>query len=152
MFFVGFLLVAAFLYWQFRMLKKYALKYDKCSVNVPEKCVVINGQQIAFEAIEAVTVKELPQPAVYERMLSKSAAYVYMTEVTFHLKDGLEMRCVFNHKAVLYKTLKQLEPVVSVQADLEQYKPRANWVTAVILFVFILGIIIAVMLPIIFRH
>lgn len=149
--FVG--MVIGFLYWQFKMLKKYALTYDKCIVNLQGKCVVINGQSIAFEAIEAVTVRELSQPAVYERMLSKSAAYVYMTEVTFHLKDGPEVRCVFNYKGALYKTLKQLESVVPVQADLNQYKPQANWVVAAVLvFICVLGVLMALLRPLFFGH
>ncbi len=121
------LLGIGFIVWQFRLLQKYVLTYDKFQINLQERWVSVNGQTVYFQDIDHVTVKQLRQPALFEKALSKNAAYSYMSEIVFHLKEGPEVHCTFNFKGALYKALKQLEPFVSIQADIESYKPRIQW-------------------------
>lgn len=124
---IAFLLLVLFLVWQFKMLKKYALTFDYFKLNVSERFIVVNGEQIGFDEIACVTVRELEQPSVLEKAFSKSAFYTYMAEVTFHLKSGESVHCTFNTKGVLYKTLKKLEPFVPVNGDIDYFKPHLHW-------------------------
>lgn len=138
------LIVVGFIVWQFRMLQKYVLSYDKFQLNLHEKWVAVNGQTIYFQDIDHITVKELQQPALLEKALSKNAAYSYMAEIVFHLKEGPEVHCTFNFKGALYKALKQLEPYVAIHANIEIYKPRVKWgmvvlIVLAMLFAFMLG-------------
>ena len=126
-----------FIFWQFKMFKKYVLKYDKFKLNMKEEYLSVNGQEINFKDIDHISVRELEQPSTTERMLSKSAAYVYMSEVTFHLKQGPNIYCTFNYKGALYKTLKKLEPYIKIDDDIEYYKPRINWMQIIIVIAII---------------
>ena len=38
-----------FIFWQFKMLKKYALKYDKFKINLKQEYLSVNGQEINFK-------------------------------------------------------------------------------------------------------
>lgn len=132
-------LIIMFIYWQFKMLKKYALTYDKFKINIAEKHVLVNGQKINFTDIDHITVRELPQPSPIEKTLSKSAFYAYMSEMELHLKQGERVPCTFHDKGTLYYTLKKLTPYVHIAANMDHYKPAINgW--------FLLGIIIAILL------
>jgi len=139
---LAFVFLVLFIVWQFKLLQKYALKYDRFKINIREKYVCVNGQKIYFSEIDHVRVKELPQPSVVEKALSKSAFYTYMAELTFCLKDGTVVPCVFNYKGILYKTLKQLSVYVPVPTNIDIYKPRVAWWQ----LVFLLGVIIFVLL------
>lgn len=119
--------IVLFIFWQFKMLKKYALKYDKFKLNLKQEYLSVNGQEINFKDIDHITVRQLQQPSALEKALSKSAFYAYMAEMVFHLKDGPAVYCTFNYKGALYKTLKQLEPYVKIDEDINYYKPRINW-------------------------
>lgn len=139
MFVICVLLVILFIFWQFKMLKKYALAYDSFKLNIPGRYVVVKGGIIPFEEIDFVTVRELEQPSMLEKTFSKSACYAYMAEVVFHLKSGCEVTCTFNNKGVLYKTLKQVAPFVQVNGDIDCFKPQMRWgVLLVIVAVIIL--------------
>lgn len=116
-----------FIFWQFKMLKKYALKYDKFKINLKQEYLSVNGQEINFKEIDHITVRELEQPSALEKTLSKSAFYAYMAEIVFHLKNGPNIYCTFNYKGTLYRTLKQLEPYVKIDEDIDYYKPKIRW-------------------------
>ncbi len=129
-----------FIWWQWKMVKKYALTYDKLKINRNEKYITIQKRQINFTDINFVSVKELPPPALWEKALSKSAFYAYMAQVEFHLTDGTILSAKFNSKAALYKALKELEAVVPVRANIDLYKPASLW--WLLLWAFMLGMII----------
>ena len=133
------LLIIIFICWQFKMWKKYALPHDKFNINLKEKYVLVNGNKINFREIDHIMIKELQQPSVWEKSLSKSAHYAYMTEVVFHLKDGECVCCTFNYKGSVYRVLKQLSSHVRIMANIDQYKPKVNWW-------FIGGIVVAMIL------
>ena len=117
-----------FICWQFKMLAKYSLHADTLTIQPQDKCIYVQGQQIAFSVIDFVTVREMPQPALLEKALSRPAYYAYMAQINFHLTDGTVVSAQLNSKAVLYHTLKQLEPFVRVSADITSYKPASIWV------------------------
>ncbi len=133
------LLIIIFIYWQFKMWKKYSLTYDKFNINLKERYVLVNGNKINFREIDHIMVKELQQPSAWEKSLSRSAYYAYMTEVVFYLKDGGCVCCTFNYKGSVYRALKQLSPYVRIMDNIDQYKPKVDWL-------FIVGIIVAVIL------
>jgi len=116
-----------FIFWQFKMIKKYVLSFDRCVVRAKEGYVAVNGREMNFDEIEGVTVREKEQPSALEKTFSKSAFYAYMSEMAFHLKDGACVTCTFNTKGALYKTLRQLAPCVAVNADINRYKPQSRW-------------------------
>ena len=118
------LLVIMFIVWQFKLLKKYVLSFDKYQINPQAGYVKVNEQLIPFAAIARVTVRPCEQPSAAEKALSKSAAYAYMAQLVFHLHDGSAVCCSFNTKGALYQALKQLAPHTTVEADIEAYKPR----------------------------
>lgn len=133
------LLMAYFPLWQFRMIKKYALLYDKFQINIQERYVVVNDQQIRFEDIDYITVVELEQPSALEKSFSTSALYCHMTRVIFHLKQGFSVSCTFNRKEILYRVLKQLKPYVSIKTDIDKYKPSIfSWMIAGICLIMLL--------------
>ena len=129
-----------FIGWQWKMVKKYALTYDKFKINQLEKYITVNGKSIHFEDIDVVSVRELPQPEFWEKALSKSACYAYMAQIEFHLKNGNMVPVTFNTKGALYQTLKQLEGVVPVRANIDLYKPATMW--WLLLWIFILGLLV----------
>ena len=114
-------LLVLFIFWQFKVLKKYAFTYNKIQLHIPQRYVVIDGQRINFEEIDYVTVHELEQPSSVEKIFSKAATAIYITRMVFHLKAGNCVACVFNHKGLLYKVLKQLQPFVRIEANIESY-------------------------------
>lgn len=116
-----------FIWWQFKMLKKYVLTFDRFSINTQKDYVQINHQIIPFADIAFISVREKEQPTTTEKMLSKSACYAYMAEMIFHLQDDICVSCVFNTKGALYKALKQLAPYLQINADTQKYKPRTSW-------------------------
>ena len=113
--------VILFIVWQFSLLKKYTLHFDKFKINLQEKCVFVNGRSIRFDEIDHITVQPLEQPTLAEKALSRSAVNHYMAQMTFHLKQGTPVECVFNYKGALYKALTQLKPHVRIDASIETY-------------------------------
>jgi len=132
-----------FIFWQFKMLKKYVLTFDGFKMNAKEGFLVVNEQVINFADIELVSVRETQQPAALEKTFSKSAFYAYMSEITFHLHGDVRVNCRFNTKGALYKALKQLSPYVAINADIEMYKPHFAWGFLLLISA---GIILAVLL------
>ena len=134
------LLMIVFIAWQFKMLKKYALSYDKLKIHAGEGYVELNGQRIYFNGIEYITVRELQQPSAMEKAFSKSAFYSYMCEIEFHLKMPAPVHCSFTSKGALYGALKQLQPYVRIESNIEDYKPKINWwYLLLIIFAIIIG-------------
>ena len=141
---IAVIVVVLFIGWQFKLLQKYALKYDKFKISTQDKYVSVNGQIIYFGDIDYATVRELEQPALLEKAFSKSAFYTYMTELVFYLKSGAVVHCTFNYKGSLYKALKQLEPFVQIRHNnIEIYKPHIRWVRLLLLLA---GIIVVLLL------
>lgn len=137
------LLVVGFIVWQFKMLKKYALTYDKLTLQPENRTVKINERTISFDEIDCVTVQEKQQPSMMEKALSKSACYAYMAEIQFHLHSGETIPCVYNTKGALYQILKKLDPFIPVKADINKYKPQIAWVGLIILVAAMIFIVIA---------
>ena len=135
------LFIVIFIFWQFKMWKKYNFSYDKFKINVKEEYISVNGKEINLKDIDYVTVKELPQPSAYEKALSKSAYYAYMAQIVFHMKQGPDVPCTFNYKGPLYKTLKQLELFVKIDDDIEYYKPQIPWFNIIIILTAIMIIV-----------
>ena len=131
--FAFFCLMIWFIGWQFKMLKKYVLTYDKWAIHEKEGYLSVNGQQINLGDIVSVRVREMQQPSSTEKLLSKSAYYAYMSEMVLRLQDDTCVTCVFNTKGALYKALTQLAPYVRVEAPIQNYKPHVNWVMLLIL-------------------
>ena len=132
------LLMIIFIAWQFKMLKKYALSYDKFKVHGNEGYVELNGQRIYFSGIEYITVRELQQPSAMEQFFSKSAYYSYMCEIVFHLKMQEPAHCSFTSKGALYRALKQLQPYVRIESNIEDYKPKINWLYLLLIIIAVL--------------
>lgn len=137
------LLVVCFIAWQFKMLRKYTLSYDKLTVDLQNRVLTINGHPVSFDDISFITVQVKQQPSLVERSLSKSAAYVYMAEMLLHLHNGETVGCNFNHKGALYQTLKKLEPFVPVQANIDNYKPQIAWVRLILIVTAIIVILMS---------
>lgn len=140
MLFFLFLCLIVFLYWQFKMVQKYAFQYDKFKINIPQRKVYINGEEVAFEEIDHLRVLELEQPSTTEKAFSKAAYHTYLTKMIFYLKNGIEVSCRFNSKAALYKALKRLQPFVPIYENIEQYKISISWRIIVLLAFVLLGI------------
>jgi hypothetical protein len=117
--------VILFIYWQFTVLKKYALKFDSFKIDKTKRCIIVRKEIIKFRDIDYIAVEELEQPSVVEKTLTKSGAYCYMSKLIICMKDGTVKECTFNYKGILYKTLKELKPFVNIDADIEKYKPNA---------------------------
>lgn len=137
------LLGVCFIMWQFKMLKKYTLTYDKLILRPENRTVTINERTIGFDDIDCVTVQEKQQPAMIEKALSKSACYAYMAEIQFHLHSGETIPCVYNTKGALYQILKKLDPFIPVKADINKYKPQIAWGGLIILVAAMIFIVIA---------
>lgn len=135
----------AFIAWQFKMLKKYALKFDRFKIDERNSCFYINKQAIFFKDIEYIDVRVLEQPSDLERALSKSATYAYMAEMTVHFRDRPSAECVFNSKGALYKALKQLDPFVRINENIENYKPQIMWGRLLLILAAIIIIIMSKM-------
>ena len=146
MLFFLFLCLIIFFYWQFQMMRKYAFQYDKFKINLPQRKVCINGEEVAFEEIDHISVLELEQPSTTEKAFSKTAYHTYLTKMIFHLKNGTAVSCRFNSKHALYKTLKQLQPFIPVYADIEQYKTSVHWRILFFISMMILGVLFALTL------
>ncbi len=140
MFVFLFLLLIIFLFWQFKILLKYSFQYDKFKINIPQRKVCINGEEVAFEEIDHISVLELEQPSTTEKAFSKTAYHTYLTKMIFHLKNGTAVSCRFNSKGALYKALKQLQPFVAIYENIEQYKTSLYWRLIVFIAFVILGI------------
>ena len=137
------LLAVGFIVWQFKMLKKYALTYDKLTLQPENRTVKINERTISFDEIDCITVREQKQPSFAEKALSKSACYAYMVDILLNLRNGETVKCTFNTKGALYQTLKKLEPFIPVKANINGYKPQVSWVGLIILVTGIILIVIA---------
>lgn len=140
-------LIVLFIFWQFKMCKKYNFSYDKFKINLKEEYISVNGQEINLKDIDYITVKELPQPSAYEKALSKSAYYAYMAQIVFHMKQGPDVNCTFNYKGALYKALKQLQQFVKIDDDIETYKPKIRWFNLIILIAALALIIFKIFRP-----
>ena len=138
-------ILIAFFIWQIKMLRKYVLQYDRFKLDVAARQVEVNKERIILDEIAAVTVRELEQPSAWEKALSKSAAYAYMAQLVFQLKSGYEVTCKFNKKGTLYKALKQLSPLVPVNANIEDYKPHTNWVAVCLVLIIVVVLIVMVL-------
>ena len=134
--------VILFIYWQFLVLKKYALKFDAFKVDKTKKYILLKKEIIKFRDIEYVAVEELEQPSVTEKVLTKSGAYCYMSKLIIGMKDGSIRECILNYKGTLYKTLKDLQPYVKIDADIEKYKPNTI-LSYIIMFILITCILIS---------
>ena len=128
--------VILFIVWQFSLLKKYTLRFDRFKINLQEKYVSVNGQNIRFEEIDYITVQPLEQPSLAEKALSRG---------TVNLKQGMPVPCVFNYKAPLYKALTQLKPYVRIDANIEAYSAPFKWVPLVIFLVAIIIVLMTVL-------
>ncbi|MBR6098931.1 hypothetical protein IKP85_04220 [bacterium] len=120
---VAFLFLCLFLGWQFKVLKKYSLNFDVCKLDIPNKSIYINKKRILMMDVNYIDVLEGEQPSVTEKMFTRYAIYQYMTDMVIYLKDGSVEKCSFNSKGLIYKVLKQLEPYVRINADIEAYNP-----------------------------
>lgn len=132
-YYVFIILFVFFIVWQFKMLKKYALSFDKFKIDAEAGYVSINEVRLYFSGIEYASVRELQQPSATERMLSKSACYSYMSEIVFHSKAHEPVSCTFNSKGALYKALKDLHPYIRIDDNIENYKPKINWIHILII-------------------
>lgn len=132
---LGVLSMFGFIYWQWKMLKKYSLSFDKFKFDVKEQFLSVNGQSVHLADIDHITVRELEQPQWWEKALSKSACYTFMAQIEFHLKTGRVIPCTFNSKGALYHALTQLKPYIPIAANMDIYKPKANWIYWVMVFV-----------------
>ena len=137
--------VILFIVWQFSLLKKYTLRFDRFKINLQEKYVSVNGQNIRFEEIDYITVQPLEQPSLAEKALSRGTVNHYMAQMTLHLKQGMPVPCVFNYKAPLYKALTQLKPYVCIDANIEAYSAPFKWVPLVIFLVAIIIVLMTVL-------
>lgn len=114
--------VIAFIIWQFKLLIKYGFKFDNLKIDSSNSCFKVNKREFKFDDVEYVTVNILEQPSVIERLLSKSAVAVYLTEIVFHMKSREIVTCKFNYKGLLYKSLCQLRPHVRIEENVEQFR------------------------------
>ena len=130
--------VILFIIWQYKVITKYAFKFDKLKIDTVNKFLAINGVKIKFIDIDFITVEELEQPSMLERTLTKSA-YNYMADMILHLKNGTTKKCTFNFKGGLYKSLKQLQQYIKINTDIECYNVLPSWLFALI---FIIGSIL----------
>lgn len=128
-------IVIAFIIWQFKVMMKYAFKFDRITIDEKRKYLTLNKEKIFFKDIDHIDINELEQPALYEKALSKGAVGHYMSEIILYLKNGTHKKCIFNYKGILYKTLKRLQPYTIINFDIENYKQESlpDWLSVVLL-------------------
>ena len=56
-----------------------------------------------------------------------------MSEIVFHSKAHEPVSCTFNSKGALYKALKDLQPYIRIDDNIENYKPKINWIHILII-------------------
>ncbi len=128
------LILIPYFIWQFKVIKKYGFNFDKLKIDTENKLIIINNRKIKFNDVSFITVMELDQPSNAEHLLTK-AAFNYMGEIIFNLKDGTMQKCICNYKGILYKSLTQLQPYIKIDCDIETYKPEGlpNYLTILLL-------------------
>ena len=136
--------VIAFIIWQFKVMMKYTFKFDNMSIDEKNKLIILNKEKFFFKDIDHIEINELEQPKLYEKLLSKGAAYNYISEINIYLKNGNQKKCTFNYKAHLYKTLKQLQQYITINSDIEIYNQKGlpNWLVLILLILSCVLIII----------
>ena len=90
------LLVLIFIIWQFKVLMKYSFNYDNFKIDTKNKFLTINNKQILFKDINYITVRELEQPSISEKLLTKGALCTFNAEALLQMKDGTIEKCKFN--------------------------------------------------------
>ncbi len=137
--------VIAFIIWQFKVMMKYTFNFDNMSIDEKNKLITLNKEKIFFKDIDHIEINELEQPKLYEKLLSKGAAYNYISEINIYLKNGNQKKCTFNYKMHLYKTLKQLQQYITINSDIEIYKQKGlpDWLVLILL---ILGCVLIIIL------
>lgn len=137
--------VIAFIIWQFKVMMKYTFNFDNMSIDEKNKLITLNKEKIFFKDIDHIEINELEQPKLYEKLLSKGAAYNYISEINIYLKNGNQKKCTFNYKVHLYKTLKQLQQYITINSDIEIYKQKGlpDWLVLILL---ILGCVLIIIL------
>ena len=129
-------LISLYIIWQYKVITKYAFRFDKFSIDTNNNLIAINGTKIKFSDIDFVTIEELEQSSAIERTLTRSR-WNYMADIIFHLKNGTIQKCTFNYKGVLYKNLKQLQQYIKIDDDIEYYKIEGlpNWLVILLLII-----------------
>lgn len=114
---------------------KYTFKFDNMSIDEKNKLIILNKEKIFFKDIDHIEINELEQPKLYEKLLSKGAAYNYITEIIIFFKNKKIKTCKFNYKSALYNALKKLQPYTVINADIENYKQEGlpNWLSIILL-------------------
>lgn len=139
---ISVIFLIVFIYWQFVVLKKYALKYDSFKIDKAKRCIIVKKEIIKFRDIDYIAVEELEQPSALEKTLTKSGAYCYMSKLIIVMKNGSVKDCTLNYKGILYKALKEMQPYVKIDADIEKYKPNLiGFILYIILFTAIFCIV-----------
>ncbi|MBR1942681.1 hypothetical protein IJ843_02980 [bacterium] len=101
---------------------KYSFNYDNFKIDTKNKFLTINNKQILFKDINYITVRELEQPSISEKLLTKGALCTFNAEALLQMKDGTIEKCKFNYKGILYKFLKTIQPFVKIEEDISCYK------------------------------
>ena len=132
----GTILVILFIIWQFKAIMKYAFKYDNLKIDAEHGFLTINNEKIKFVDINYITVEELEQPSMAEKIFTRGGRYAYISDIIIYLKDGVIKKCTLNSKGRLYKTLKMLQPYVKVVANVDSLNEGLpNWITILLLII-----------------
>lgn len=121
------------IFWIIVFIEKPSSTYNKFKMNIPQRYISVDGEQIPFVEIESITVKETEQPSLLQRNLfHQSGHFTYLTTAVFHLKNKRNITCTFTTKPSLYNTLKQLKSFVPVSVDIKQYRTFFHWIVVLI--------------------
>lgn len=137
--FICILILIPYIIWQYKVVTKYGFNFDKLKIDTENKLIIINNRKIKFNDVSFITVMELDQPSNAEHLLTK-AAFNYMGEIIFNLKDGTMQKCICNYKGIIYKSLAKLQPYIRINCDIEYFRPQGLPIYLVILML-ILGTI-----------
>lgn len=125
------------IFWIIVFIEKPSSTYNKFKMNIPQRYISVDGEQIPFVEIESITVKETEQPSLLQRNLfHQSGNFTYLTTAVFHLKNNRNITCTFTTKPSLYNTLKQLKPFVPVLVDIRKYRTFFHWIIVLIYVTF----------------
>ena len=119
------ILLAVFIFWQFVVLTKYiSYKNTTIKIDIPNKKLILEDATIPFQNIESISVSEVEAPTTAERYFTRYAHNYYISSIDIKLKDYSTTSIQLISKAQVYKILKQLQPHLRIDDNIEYFKPQ----------------------------
>ena len=120
------LFVIAFIVWQFYVLKKYNFGFPAIRINKKTSEIIIGKEHLNYDDIKGVKIIDGLQPSMVERLLSKGAAYVFISRIEFYLKNGTMLPVNCNSKGIIEKLSDELSSIAEVIHESDNYHSDEN--------------------------